>query len=168
MRLDALVGRPLTTRARGQRRHALCAFGTLGTFGIFDKVALDELLDGSIIRTQSKHSPNCGGNEQVALDVAQAPDEEFEPSIGLGRGRIRAVMVPIEHDESRVARFDASPLLEIGDRTGGPPTTEDDGIALDTSREAGVDPSSPTLENLAIPRALDVEHEGAWRRGRSF
>ena len=167
MRLDALVGRSFPTRARGHRRRALCAFGALGTsgtfgfFDIFNEVALDEPLDGSIIGTQSKHSPNCGGNEQVALDVAQAPNKEFEPTIGLGRGRIRAVMVSIEHDESRVARFDASPLLEIGDRTGGPPTTEDDGIALDTSCEPGVDPSSPTFENLAIPRALDVEHKRA-------
>jgi len=86
------------------------------------------------------------------------------------------MIVPIEHDQPRIARGRTAALLEVGHRAGGLTAAEDDRVALDTSCESGIDAASPTFENLAITCAFDVEHEGIVARstrgpggrGRSF
>jgi len=55
--------------------------------GLSRLVGLDEALDGSVVCSQPQHSTNCGGNQQIALDVAQAPDKDLEPTLSPGGGR---------------------------------------------------------------------------------
>ena len=124
-------------------------------------VIVDETLDPAIVRIQGEEPPDCGWYEQVALDVAQAPDEEVETGLRRLEGDL-LVVVPIEHDQAGQARASTSSLLEIRYRTGGLPTPENHGVLLDATDETRVgalDAPRPTLEELAIPGTLDVEHE---------
>lgn len=91
--------------------------------------------------------------------MPEAPDKDLEPTIGLDG--IRAVMVPIEHDESRMTRIGAPALLEVGNGAGRSTTAENDSVALDASRKRRIESPGPTSEYLAITRALDIEHERA-------
>lgn len=82
---------------------------------VIPRVEFDEALDPSIVGAEPKHPSNRGRDEQITFDVAQAPDEDLEPAIGLDeirtvrrekavggrlvdgfRGRL---IIAIEHDQ---------------------------------------------------------------------
>jgi hypothetical protein len=69
------------------------------------------------------------------------------------------MIVAIEHDQARVSCRNAATFSKIFDRAGGATTAENHRVLLDAARQSGIDAASPTSQDLAIARALDVENE---------
>src|SRR6056297_2087760 len=59
-----------------------------------------EALDALILGIEPEHPADRFRHEHVALDMAQAPDEEVEPLL-VRDLRQRVVMVPVEDDQTR-------------------------------------------------------------------
>ena len=76
------------------------------------------------------------------------------------------MVVAIEHDQTGESRLDTAPLAEVRRGARRLTASEDDGVALDAARELGIEAARPGLEDLPIPRPLDVEHEAVLPSGR--
>ncbi|MEZ7978629.1 MAG: hypothetical protein QMC74_02885, partial [Myxococcota bacterium] len=77
------------------------------------------------------------------------------------------VVVSVEHDEPSPSRFLAAAFAKVADGAGWLSPPEDDCVSFDASRDRGFDPTRPALENVAIPRPLDVKNESRgclWQR----
>ena len=119
---------------------------------------LDKTFDPLVLRIQADQAPQDGWHEQIALDMALAPNEDLE-SLFVDDHSDIAVVVTIQDDQTRESCRRAAPFAKIRNRPRRPAPAENHGLPLDQAGELGIDTSGPELEDLAIPRALDIEHE---------
>jgi hypothetical protein len=119
-------------------------------------------IDSRIILRHPHHAANRGRNEQVALDMPKAPDEELESRLSAQAGVIlvgRVAIVPIEHHKAPEPTRGPTALAKIGDGPCRTATSENDRLTLDTAGQRGLCLACPTAENFPIARAFDVENE---------
>jgi hypothetical protein len=126
------------------------------------RVVRESEIDARIINRNPKQTPERGRNEQVALDMPQAPDEDLEPILlgcSIRNFVILRVVVPVEHDQS--PQPDPSPpaLAKIGQSTCRAAAAQDHSALCDAASQAGLSTTGPALEDFAISRALDIEDE---------
>lgn len=94
--------------------------------------------------------------------MPKTPDKDLEPR--LPRGRVRSfealpVIIAIEYHQAPQARISPAPSAKVRQRAGWTTAAQDHRILLDTASQTGSGESRPTLQDLAIPGALDVENE---------
>ena len=69
------------------------------------------------------------------------------------------MIISVEHDQSREARGHPTAFTKIRNRASRSAPTENHRILFDVAREHDIDTSRPAAENLAIPRAFDIQDE---------
>jgi hypothetical protein len=73
---------------------------------------LDKAFDPPVLRIQADQAPQDGGDEQITLDMALAPNEDLEGLFVDDHSDI-AVVITIQDDQPREPRRSAAPFLKI-------------------------------------------------------
>ena len=124
----------------------------------------DESLDSTIIRVEANQTAQSRRDEQIAFDMASAPDEDLEPTL-LGHRALIDLMclggmiVPIENDEAGQPGLRTTALAKIGQRARRSTPAQNDCVSLDGTRKIMIDAARPTRQDLTVSSAFDVENE---------
>ena len=100
-------------------------------------------------------------NEQVTLDVAPRPGEEFEARRIVGPRLCFGKAVAIENtNPTRQATFIAQAAM-MRDSAKRLPAPQKNRARIDGTSQCGREPPTPVLQDLAVPRTLEVEKKRA-------